>query len=308
VKALVVGGNGFIGSHLVDRLLFSGWAVTVLDVQERRYEPMPERVRFIKGDLAQPFLVRESLIDVDIVFHLAWSTIHESSNHDLVADVQANLIPSIRLFEACRQADVKRVVFVSSGGAVYGRPYELPILESHPKNPISGYGITKLAVEKYLQMFEYLHGLDYVVLRPSVPYGPCQNPMGKQGVVSIFLYRVAQGLPVTIWGDGSIIRDYFYISDLVEALVSSTEQELLAHRVFNIGGAKAVSLMELLGHIENTVKKNAIVEYRPVREFDAQAIVLDTRLANVELGWQPRVSIVDGLAETWEWMGKNESL
>jgi UDP-glucose 4-epimerase len=302
MKALVVGGNGFIGSHLVDKLVESGWDIVVLDFQERRYDPMPPQVHFIKGDLNQVYLVREALIGVDIVFHLAWATIHETSIQDPVADVSANLIPSVHLLQACNQVGMRRTIFVSSGGTIYGPAQDLPIPETHPQNPITSYGITKLAVEKYIYMFSRLYNLDYVILRPSVPYGPRQNPLRRQGAISVFLYRVGHSLPVTIWGDGSITRDYFYISDLVEALIASAERELGENRIFNIGGTKEVSLIQLLELVEETVGKKALVEYSPARKFDAPRIVLDTRLARRELNWRPKVSLAQGLAQTWTWM------
>jgi UDP-glucose 4-epimerase len=301
-KALVVGGNGFIGSHLVDALVKQGWKVAVLDLHERRYEPAPASVEYIQGDLSQSYLVREAVTGVDIVFHLAWATIHEVSNYDPAADVHANLIPSLHLLEACRQAEVHRIVFSSSGGTVYGIPQALPITEGHPHYPINAYGITKLAVEKYLHMFWHLYGLEYVVLRPSVPYGPRQNPLGRQGAAAVFLYRVAQGLPVTIWGDGSVTRDYFYISDLVTALLAAAGQKLNQQCIFNLGGGQEISLNQLLQMVEETVGKKAVVEYRPGRKFDATRLLLDTQLAARELNWQPQVSLASGLAQTWAWM------
>jgi len=302
VKALVIGGNGFIGSHLVDRLVSLGWEVVVLDFQGRRYEPVPKEVHFILGDLNQAYLVREALIGVDIVFHLAWTTIHEISNLDPSADISANLIPSVNLIQACRLAGTKRFVFISSGGTVYGPAREFPIPESHPKNPINAYGITKLAVEKYLNMFHHLYRFEYAVLRPSVPYGPRQNPAGKQGAVAVFLYRVSHSLPITVWGDGSVSRDYFYIGDLVEALVAAAERPLGADRIFNIGGAEEITLKVLLEKVEATVGKKAQVEYQPERKFDAPRIALDTSLAKRVLGWGAKVALDDGLARTWEWM------
>jgi UDP-glucose 4-epimerase len=242
MKALVVGGNGFIGSHLVDELVERGYEVVVLDLQERRYDPMPPSVHFVRGDLTQSYLLREALTGVDVVFHLAWASIHEISIQDPAADVNANLVPSILLLEACRQAEIKKVVFTSSGGTVYGPAQSLPISETHPQNPINSYGITKLTVEKYLQMFWHLYQLDYVILRPSVPYGPRQNPLGRQGAAAVLLYRVGRSLPVTIWGDGHVSRDYFYVTDLVEALIAGAELEPGPAGVFNIGGREEVSL------------------------------------------------------------------
>ena len=249
MKALVVGGNGFIGSHLVDKLAESGWDVVVFDLRERRYEELPPQVQFIRGDLGQPYLIREAVTKVDVVFHLAWATIHETSNQHPAEDVSASLIPSIRLLETCKRAGAARVIFVSSGGTVYGPTDDdqLPVSEAHPQNPINAYGVNKLAFEKYLLMFKHLYDLNYAILRPSVPYGPRQNPLARQGAIAVFLYRVSHGLPITIWGDGTTTRDYFYVSDLVDALLACAESELAKEHVFNIGGTDEVSLNELIG-------------------------------------------------------------
>jgi UDP-glucose 4-epimerase len=236
------------------------------------------------------------------VFHLTWTTIHEVANQDPAGDVTANLIPTIHLLEACRNAGVRRVIFTSSGGTVYGPAQVWPIPEGHPVNPVNSYGVTKLATEKYLHMFRHLYGLDYAIFRPSVPYGPRQNPLARQGAVAVFLYRVARDLPVTIWGDGSVSRDYFYVSDLANALIAGGENKLPVQRIFNIGGKEEVSLIELIGRVEEVVGKRARVEYAPARGFDAPRIVLDTRLAGQELGWKPAVSLADGLVATWKWM------
>lgn len=301
MHALVVGGNGFIGSHLVDGLLARGWRVSVLDIAERRWDAMPPGVRFVRGDIGDPYLIREALIGANVVYHLAWTTIHETANQDPVADVQFNLAPAIRLIEACRTA-APRFVFISSGGTVYGPARQLPIPETHPRNPITAYGVSKLAVEKYVQMYHHIAGLDYAVLRPSVPYGPRQNPLGKQGAINVFLHRVAHGLPIDIWGDGSISRDFFYISDLVDALVAAGQQPLDEQRTFNIGGATEISLQQALEVIERVVGRRAIVNRQPARPFDAPRIVLDTSLARETLGWQPRVGFEEGVARTWNWI------
>lgn len=304
-RALVVGGNGFIGSHLVQKLVATGWDVTVLHKYEQpRYSEMPEAARFFRGDLTQESLLAEAVAEQDVVFHLLWTTtaIHEVANRDPAADVQANLVPTIHLIEACRTARVGRLIFTSSGGTVYGRTRVAPIPEDHPNNPVTAYGVSKLAVEKYLQMFNHLHNLDFAIFRPSVPYGPYQNPLARQGAVAVFLYRVAKGLPLTIWGDGSVTRDYFYISDLVDALILGSTHPLHSQRIFNLGGAEEVSLNQLIAQVEATVGRKAQVEYQPARDFDAPRVLLDTDRAETVLGWQPKVLMKDGLAKTWEWM------
>lgn len=302
MRALVIGGNGFVGSHLVDRLVDRHWAVQVLDVRERRLGELPSSVRLIKGDMADNKLVHKALSETDVVFLLAWSTIHETATADPVADVQANLIPAIRVLEACRDTGVRRVVFISSGGTVYGPTISIPINEAHPTNPINAYGITKLAVEKYLFMYHHLYGLDYVVLRPSVLYGPGQNHTGRQGAVAVFLYRTAKSIPITIWGDGSATRDFFYISDLITALEAAATRPLRQYRVFNIGGNEEISINRLLEIVQEAVGKKAVVEYRPARLFDAQRVVLDTELAARELDWRPQIPFRQGVSETWQWM------
>jgi UDP-glucose 4-epimerase len=306
-RVLVVGGNGFIGSHLVSRLVESGDEVTVLHKYEQpRYGKIPKSVRFLRGELTQESVLRKAVKGQDVVFHLLWTTtaIHELANDDPAADVQENLIPSIQLIQACREANVGRLLFTSSGGTVYGRSQQTPIPENHPHNPVTAYGVSKLAIEKYLQMFHHLHGFDFAVLRPSVPYGPYQNPLARQGAVAVFLYRVAKGLPLTIWGDGNVTRDYFYISDLVDALILGGERPLNNERIFNIGGAEEVSLNQLIAYVEETVGKKAIVEYTPARNFDAPRLHLDTTRAQKVLGWQPKVPMKEGLAKTWAWMQK----
>lgn len=304
-RALVVGGNGFIGAHLVQKLVGMGWDVTVLHKYEQpRYSKMPDAVRFLRGDLTQESLLAEAVEGQEVVFHLLWTTtaIHEVANRDPAADVQANLVPTIHLIEACRAARVGRLVFTSSGGTVYGRTQTAPIPEDHPSNPVTAYGVSKLAVEKYLQMFHHLYGLDFVIFRPSVPYGPYQNPLARQGAVAVFLYRVAKGLPLTIWGDGSVSRDYFYISDLVDALILGGTQTMNEQRIFNLGGLEEVSLNQLIAQVEETVRRKAAVEYQPARDFDAPRVLLDTTCAQSVLDWQPKVLMKDGLAKTWEWM------
>jgi UDP-glucose 4-epimerase len=302
MRATVVGGSSFIGSHLVDRLADLSHEVTVLDHHDRAWDAPPPQVRDIRGALETPDALAAAVGGADVVFHLAWATIHEVSNVDPAADVRANLLPSLALLQACLRHRVRRIVFVSSGGTIYGRANRFPIPEDHPLEPLNAYGIHKMAVEKHLQLAQFLHGLEVVVLRPSVAYGPRQSPFARQGAPAVFLQAVASGQPLTVWGDGGISRDYAYVSDLVEALVRSALVADAAPGVYNIGGPEEISLLALIAAVERTVGRAAVVRYEPARPFDAPRIVLDTRRARDVLGWQPFVRLDDGLARTWDWM------
>jgi UDP-glucose 4-epimerase len=305
-KALVIGGNGFIGSHLVDALVNLGWEVVVFDLYSRRYDSASERVNFIQGDLSNSASNIENIIEkmaVDVVFHLAWGSIHETSLQNPAADLVTNLTPSISIIQACTKFS-KKLIFLSSGGAVYGLTNQKYISETHALNPISPYGIGKLAVEKYLEMYHHLHGLNYAIVRPSVPFGPRQDYLKRQGAAAVFLYRVSQELPVTIWGDGNNIRDFFYITDLIDAIIRCTDHDLQNNRIFNVGGSEGITLNQLLAQVETIVGKKAIIDFQPARQFDPPQVILDTTLIRSELGWIPQVSFYEGMLKTWNWISK----
>lgn len=304
MRVLVTGGNGFIGMHCVDALHAAGWQVRVLDLFERRFGALPAGVEYIKGDLSNDYTVREALVGVDQVLHLAWASIHEVATRDPLTDIVANLIPSVRLINEAHLAGVQRFIFLSSGGTVYGPAQYLPIDENHPTNPISAYGITKLAVEKYLSLYYQLHGLEYFILRPSVPYGPGQDPRRRQGAINVFLYRLAQNLPIEIWGDGSIVRDYFYIDDLSAALSAVMTIPITTSRIFNLGGGKGYTLHELLVVLQEATGKKALVQYMPARQFDVPELILDITLAKKNLSWTPETPLHSGVMRTWDWMRK----
>ena len=273
---LVTGGNGFIGSHLVDRLAADGEnRVTVFDLYPRPHGDTPAEVLFIQGDIGDAPLLRRTLVDqgIEIVYHVAWASIHETSIQDPVKDIEMNLVPSVGLLEASREAGVKRIIYVSSGGTVYGIPQTLPISEEHPTHPISGYGITKLAVEKYLHMHSHLYGVQSVILRPSVAYGPRQNPRRRQSAVTVFIHHALLGEPIVIWGDGEVLRDYIYVDDLTSALVAAGLMPLSSTAVFNLAGPVAYTLNQLIQEIETALAVRIDVRHEPARPFD------------VPLGW-----------------------
>lgn len=298
---LVLGGRGFIGTNLVDRLLETGEDVRVYDRGANRFRALSEGAEYVEGELGNHGLVREALEGVEVVYHLVSTTLPKTSNDDPIYDVRSNLVDTLQLLEACVEAGVLKVVFASSGGTVYGLPQNLPIPEDHPTQPITSYGIVKLATEKYLHLFHHLHGLDYAALRISNPYGPYQNPQGQQGAVSVFLHRIRAGEPIKIWGDGEVVRDYLFISDVARALEEAGASGL-EERVLNIGSGRGASLNELLGLMAGVTGERPEVEYLPARPLDVPASVLDVKKAREILGWEPEVGLHEGISRTWAWI------
>ena len=301
MNSLVIGGGGFIGTHLVEHLLEKYHSVRVYGRNPNRFRGTPKGAEFVEGELGNHGLVRESLEGMEVVFHLVSTTLPKTANDDPIFDVRSNLVDTIQLLEACVEAGVRKVVFPSSGGTVYGPPEFLPVTEEHPTQPITSYGIVKLAIEKYLNLFHHLHGLDYTTLRISNAYGPYQDPAGQQGAISVFLERVREGRPITVWGDGGVVRDYLYASDLMDAieLAAGVETE---HKVFNVGSGRGASVNDILHHISEATGKSPEVEYLPARVLDVPASVLDIGRAGRELGWRPRTNLSEGIARTWDWL------
>lgn len=305
-NVLVIGGNGFIGSHLVDRLVVDDWSVSVIDIHERKFSKTPKNVAFYRKEFgeskADVYRTLENL-KPDIVFHLAWKTIPLSPLKEPRNELIKNLIPSLILIEACAKLRIK-IIFNSSGGAVYGNINSNFISEENVTNPISPYGLEKLLVEKYLHLYNNLYGLDYVTLRPSNPFGPRQNYLGNQGAIVIFMYRIAKGLPIIISGDGETIRDYFYISDLIEAYNICLNTNLFNQviPVFNVSSGLGVSLNQIIKMLEELIEKKAIVKYSSERKFDPRMAVLDSSLIRETCNWSPKVKLLEGLQKTWQWM------
>lgn len=304
MRALVIGGNGFIGTNLVDALIAGRHQVRVFDRYPSRYKEQNPSVEYLVGDLGNHGELKEAVEGVDWVFHLAYTTLPQTSNDDPVYDVRSNVADTVQLLQECKQSGTRKVVFISSGGTIYGVPQEVPIPEDHTMEPICSYGITKLAIEKYLSLFHRLWGLEYVVARISNPYGEQQNPHAKQGAIGVFLGNIAEGKPITIWGDGSVVRDYIYIGDAVAALVAAAEYQPVQEgpRIFNIGAGQGHSLNEIVDEIRSVVDLPVDLRYTPARPVDVPANVLDITRARTVLKWRPKVELKDGLTRTWQWI------
>lgn len=304
MKVVVFGGGGFIGSAIVDRLLAEGHAVRIFErprIQAYRKFLPTEPVEWMAGDLASTQDVHDALLGMDSVMHLVSTTLPKNSNDDPVYDVQSNVVATLQLLNAMVAQNVRRLVFISSGGTVYGNPQYSPIDENHPTEPLVSYGITKLTIEKYLSVFHRLHGIETVSLRVGNPYGERQRVETAQGAVGVFLHKALRGESIDIWGDGSVTRDYLYVADVAAAFVKALNYTG-PHRVFNVSSGVGTSLNELVSMLEQVMGHPIARRYLPGRPFDVAVSVLCNQRAQQALGWQPRVPMQEGIERTALWM------
>ncbi len=314
-SALVTGGAGFIGSHVADRLLAAGYDVTILDnLSSGRRENLPVAARFVEADISSPeaaALVREGAFDV--MCHLAAQIDVRRSVEDPAFDARVNILGTLNLMEAVRtHSAATRVIFSSTGGALYGDFAAPPSGELLAKDPEAPYGIAKLAVEYYLAYYGRVHGLDTVALRYGNVYGPRQDPHGEAGVVAIFCNRLLDGRALTVFGDGTQTRDYVYAGDVAAANVLVAGASLpaparLDARAFNIGTGVETSVNALAASLARAAGSDAPIEYAPARAGELQRSALDVHKAQEVLGWSPRVSIDEGLAETYRWFAAHRA-
>lgn len=304
MKVLVLGGAGFMGSHVARALARAGHTVRIFDrprADRGNLVEIFDAVEIVEGDLINEADLLRGMEGVEVVIHMICTTLPQSSNENPVYDVQTNLAGTLKLLDVARMSGVRKVIFPSSGGTVYGITGAEPVEESHPTNPLCSYGITKLAVEKYLHLYRHLHGLDFTILRISNPYGPRQNRNAIQGAVGVFLPRVVRQQPITIWGDGSIARDFIFIDDVVEAFVRASTADSAA-QVLNIGSGKAVTLLDLIATMAKVAGKLPKIEFLPSRRFDVPVNCLNISKAARELDWAPHIDLEDGIARTYAWL------
>ena len=304
---LVTGGAGFIGSHVADRFLAAGWEVTILDnLSSGREENLPPNARFILGDITSPeaaTLVRAGHFDV--MCHLAAQIDVRRSVLDPVYDATRNILGTLNLMEAVKAGGhPTRVVFSSTGGALYGDFDPPPSAETDAKDPEAPYGIAKLSVEYYLAYYARVHGLDTVALRYGNVYGPRQDPHGEAGVVAIFCNRILDGRTLTVYGNGEQTRDYVYAGDVAAANFSAATSTLpapgrLDARAFNIGTSIETSVNTLATTLQSVSGATAAIDYAPARSGELARSALRTDKARELLGWAPSVTIGDGLANTY---------
>ena len=299
MRALVTGGAGFIGSHVVDSLLARGDEVTVLDdlsTGRRENLDQAERAELVDGDIRDAAAVNDLVarVNPEAIFHLAAQIDVRKSVADPAFDSRTNVEGTINVLQAAQAAGVPRVVNTSSGGAIYGEGRTIPAPEDHPVAPEAPYGLSKFCAEQYCEIFNRLHGLSTVSLRYGNVYGPRQDPLGEAGVIAIFCGKLLEGAPATIFGDGRQTRDYVYVGDVVEANLLAAESD--ATGPFNVGLGREVSVVDLVDALQSL--GHLVPEQAPERPGEVMHIALDASRARDELGWEAKVGLEDGLERT----------
>lgn len=307
MKVLVTGGAGFIGSHVVDTLISAGYEVVVVDdLSTGRLSNLNPAATFYQVDIRSPQLAEVFEKErPDYVDHHAAQMDVRRSIADPLFDAEVNVIGSINLIECCRRYDVKRLVYISTGGAVYGEPEYLPCDEAHPVNPICPYGASKHTVEHYLFMYSQNYGLDYVVLRYPNVYGPRQDPHGEAGVVAIFTGQMLAGGQVVINGDGEQQRDFVFVEDCARAnLMAMTNQN--ANQIFNLGYGRGTTVNEIFATLKRITGYQLPAVHGPAKVGETRQIYLDATRAQKDLGWQPTVDLEEGLQQTVDYFKRRE--
>ena len=303
MSTLVIGGDGYIGAHLVQQLVATGRRVTVLSRSAIPRNIVPAGVIYISGDFAQYELICRLLDVHQEVVHLAYATVPNTSYENPLADLLQNLPPTVQLFSEAAFRAVK-LVLVSSGGTVYGEAQNFPIPETHPTKPISQYGVTKLTLENYAYLYAETHGLKFVCVRPSNAYGVGQRPFLGQGFIATALASAMRGLPIKIFGQYGTIRDYIYVSDLANGIVNVLEYGHLSE-TYNLGsgvGLSNAAVVDFFKQFMCKIENNLLVEHLPERAFDVKINVLDSTKLQTHTGWEPRVEFIDGLGRTRDWL------
>jgi UDP-glucose 4-epimerase len=304
MRCCLIGGSGFIGSHLAPLLAASGRELTVVGRNAAPTRKLPLGAKYVCGDYGDPQLLRKLISQTDEVVDLAYATVPQTSFADPIFDLQANLPPSVSMLRSAAEAGLRLVVLISSGGTVYGVARSLPIKEEHPTDPISPYGITKLTIEKYGLMFHLLTGLPVVIVRPGNAFGPGQIPEAGQGFIATAIARVLSNREVTIYGQEGTIRDYVHVTDIARGIASALEYGQPGC-CYNIGtgiGKSNLDVMRAIEPLASTRGRRIELRVDERRGFDVPANILDSARLREASGWTPRVPFETGIEETWNFL------
>jgi len=306
MKILVLGGGGFLGINLTKALLANQYSVRVFERPGKKIDCLnllkdKTNLEWYEGDFTNRNEVSEAIQGCDFIYHLISTTLPKSSNENPAYDIESNVISSIHMMESARENGVKKIIFASSGGTVYGTPKQTPISETHPTDPICSYGISKLAIEKYLALFYTNGGPDYTILRLANPYGYHQSPEASQGAIAVFIKKAINGESVEIWGDGSIIRDYIYVDDVIDAMLQGLIYQG-EEKIFNIGSDSGFSINKLLDSIDITLGCKTKRIYSHTRNHDVPVNILDINRAKKLLQWHPAIELMNGLKKSTKYL------
>jgi UDP-glucose 4-epimerase len=307
MKVLLTGGAGFIGSWVGQALIDNGNEIFIIDdLSTGKIQNIPKDANFVKADIKDRDRLEKIFKDFkpEVVNHHAAQMNVRNSVEDPIFDAQVNILGTINLLELSIQHEIKKFMFASTGGAIYGEPEVIPCIEDTLPAPVSPYGISKYAVEQYLNYYKAVHGLSHVVLRYSNVYGPRQNPHGEAGVVAIFCDRIKNGNPCNIFGDGKQTRDYIYVEDVARANILSINAKDV---ILNIGTAIETSVNDIVSKLKRVTNRDVQVVYSPRRSGEVDRIALEIKRAANVLGWSPDVNLEDGLLKTWEWFSNKQA-
>jgi len=306
MNVLVIGGNGFIGSHLIDCLVENNHSVRVFDHGHEKFRSPNPKIDYRIGDVREGTSLYEAMLNIDVVFHLASASVPSSSNLDIEMDITKNVFPTLAVLDNMVKLGIKKIVYFSSGGAIYGEAVELPLKETFALNPISSYGITKLAIENYIKLYNRNHSIDYLIIRPSNPYGPRQGHFLAQGVISTFLRKTNANEGITIYGDGCNKKDYIFVKDLVQYVYSLFFKSKSG--IYNIGSGNSVSINKIVSLIEEITLKKSEIKFVESKNYDVKDFTLDVSKVKEAIEKEYNTDIKDGIEKTWDWLKSESSL
>lgn len=310
MKILIMGAAGFIGTNLAMELIKNSEdEITVLDEKREYFSNYPNdvmsRVRLIELPFSIETEFSQCMYNQDIVYYLISTNNPTTSNYDIGKELADNITIAIHVLEACIKAGVKKIIFLSSGGTVYGKDACCPIAESEKTQPINSYGLQKLTIEKLLYLYYHLYNLDYSIIRLSNPYGPYQRPDGKLGVITTFIYRALNNQKVKVFGDGTAVRDYIYISDAIHAIQNIAVSGNAKYHVYNVGSGKGTSINQIINYIIHELNMAVDVEYKDFRNVDVAVNYLDISRYEEEFGKLEQISLIEGMKKTMGFFEEN---
>lgn len=307
IKTCVIGGTGFIGRHMVDLLVKKGRSVTVIGRKHPELVNFSKDVIYFAHDYGDTFFLEKVLSNTEEIICLAYTTNPKTSSDNPSGDITTNLSPMVNLLGVASELNLKKFILISSGGAIYGQAQSIPIPENHPTNPISSYGITKLAIEKYALMFHQTKNLPLIIIRPSNCYGPGQVPFTGQGFVGTAIASILTSSKIQLFGQNKVIRDHLYISDAAQGIFLAMTKGKIGS-CYNMGTGIGTTNREILEFLKPMAKSHGLnvkSSFLPKRFFDVEKNVLDSSKMTRETSWQPNVSLDKGLIKTWGWFAKN---